>query len=804
MNHTFYVDSTKENADTIQKLLDSCAGQETLIVFREGDYYFDKGLVLTEKHRNLTLRGEGCVRFIGGKRLTEFEKASQTPEAARLDPEVRDRVYVCDLSEAGIPAAGGFVSRGYARQVAPSHSELFLDTVPMNLSQYPKGDGFLTITGVGKEMLERDWNVKGGELESGYYYEDERPKHWAESGQIWTLGYWAYDWANSVERIRQLDADRKFIKNHPPYGNQYYKEGQRFRFYHVLEEVNRPGDYYIDYDSNMAYFYPEAMNPDTEVIISMLDEPFLVMRESSRILVENITFEMVRGHGVRCEYTTDVTFDRCCFRNIGNYALGFVQGKRNCVRNSDIHDCGDSGIVMLGGNRRTLESADGMVENNHIYRIAKWSKCYQPGISLTGVGMTARHNLIHDCPHTAIMYWGNEMTIEDNEIYSVVMETGDAGAIYTGRDYTFRGNRVNHNYLHHLGGVGIGTMAIYNDDAVSGTEMRDNFFEEVSRGAFMGGGRDFVVKNNVFVKCYPAIAFDCRGADDNPVWRRMVENTLREHFYRIQAFPLQGVLTEYERREYEKEEDKRINAMDSEYIRRYPELARIDQFYRNPVNGETRIPGSALIENNVFCSKPAFRYRFVEPEKTYYEDGKKLEHPDEHLKSYITDTTRDIRFTIGGEKGDLRWNSNYPAVPEDFVDAKWGDLALRPGSKAFSYGYVDSDFASIGLEEEKRSVNPPRVRTCVFLSGHQENTVTVGLRNQSDVPVYGTLQVYAPEDVVFAARDITFEAGPGEEREYTLEVLECGGEFEMEVRSDTAGVRPSRGIIEIPAKKETH
>ena len=38
MNHTFYVDSTKENVDTIQKLLDSCAGQETLIVFREGDY----------------------------------------------------------------------------------------------------------------------------------------------------------------------------------------------------------------------------------------------------------------------------------------------------------------------------------------------------------------------------------------------------------------------------------------------------------------------------------------------------------------------------------------------------------------------------------------------------------------------------------------------------------------------------------------------------------------------------------------------------------------------------------------------
>lgn len=798
MSHTYYVDSQKDNAETIQKLLDSCAGQKAAIVFREGDYYFEKGLVLTKEHRGLTLRGEGLVRFIGGRQLRGWKRVTETPEAVRFDADVREHIYVCDLEQAGISAPGGFVSRGYGRQVVPSHSELFVNAVPMNLSQYPKGDGFLTITGVGKEMREEDWNIRGGELEHGFYYEDERPKQWARSSQIWTLGYWAYDWANSVEHIEQLDADRKFIRNYPPYGNQYYKEGQRFRFYHVLEEVNQPGDYYIDYEKNKAYIYPETMDETTEIVISLLGEPLIVMKESSDILVEKITFEMLRSHAVRCEYTEDVTFDSCTFRNIGNYALGFLRGKRNCVRNSDIHDCGDGGIIMLGGNRRTLESADGLVENNHIYRIAKWSKCYQPGISMTGVGMTARHNLIHDCPHTAILYWGNEMTIEDNEIYSVVMETGDAGAIYTGRDYTFRGNKVNHNYLHHLGGVGIGTMGIYNDDAVSGTEMKDNFFEEVSRGAFMGGGRDFVVKNNVFVKCYPAIAFDCRGADDNPMWRLMVEKTMRERFYSIQAFPEQAVLTEYDRQEYERELDQRVSAMDSEFIRRYPELARIDQFYQNPVNGETRIPGSALIESNVFCSKVKFRYRFVEPEKTYYEYGRKLENPSEQLKSYITDTTRDIRFTIVGEKGDLHCVSNYPAVPEDFVDAKWGDLTIRPESKAFAYGYTDSDFGSIGLEREKRSVNPPRVRTCICPSEEKEWAVAIGVKNDSEIPVSGILRIYAPEDVLLGSREIPFAAEPGEEKEYLLEVLECHGEFEMEVRSDVAGVRPSRGIFNAP------
>ncbi|MFR5072343.1 MAG: hypothetical protein ACLTDS_09535 [Bianqueaceae bacterium] len=49
----------------------------------------------------------------------------------------------------------------------------------------------------------------------------------------------------------------------------------------------------------------------------------------------------------------------------------------------------------------------------------------------------------------------------------------------------------------HQGGVGMGTMGIYNDCV--GTVMEDNYFVETSRSVMMGGGGNFTVKNNVFV-----------------------------------------------------------------------------------------------------------------------------------------------------------------------------------------------------------------------------------------------------------------------------------------------------------------
>ena len=210
-------------------------------------------------------------------------------------------------------------------------------------------------------------------------------------------------------------------------------------------------------------------------------------------------------------------------------------GTGHGVVSCDIFDTGDGGVSLNGGDRQTLRPGGHFVENCHFARQGRWSKCYVPAVLMNGVGQRAAHNLIHDHPHCAILFNGNDHLIEFNEIHHIALETGDVGAIYTGRDYTYRGNRIRYNFIHDTGGVGMGSMGIYMDDCVSGTEIFGNVFYKVQRAAFLGGGRDHQVINNIFVDCNYAVELDGRGLNTSPVWRGMVDNTMRQRLDRSAA-----------------------------------------------------------------------------------------------------------------------------------------------------------------------------------------------------------------------------------------------------------------------------
>ncbi|MBK7710932.1 MAG: right-handed parallel beta-helix repeat-containing protein [Bacteroidales bacterium] len=115
-------------------------------------------------------------------------------------------------------------------------------------------------------------------------------------------------------------------------------------------------------------------------------------------------------------------------------------------------------------------------------------------------------------PHMAIGFLGNDHVIEYNEIDSACYESNDAGAIYTGRNWTMRGNLIQYNYLHDISGFeGKGCVGIYLDDAFSSADIIGNVFRNVTRAMMIGGGRDNNVLNNIFVNCTPSIHVDARG-----------------------------------------------------------------------------------------------------------------------------------------------------------------------------------------------------------------------------------------------------------------------------------------------------
>jgi hypothetical protein len=257
-------------------------------------------------------------------------------------------------------------------------------------------------------------------------------------------------------------------------------------------------------------------------------------------------------------------------RNIGNSAVILEGGTHHAVSGCDIYHLGDSGIQMTGGDRATLEPGGHEARDNHIHRMGQWSRTYQPGIQISGVGNRIAHNLIHDGPHSAIQLSGNEHLIEFNEIHHMALETGDVGAFYMGRDFTMRGNVIRHNFFHHTGGVGMGAMGVYLDDCSGGATVFGNVFYKMSRAMFIGGGRDNTVENNVFVECEPAVQIDGRGLDPRPVWRNQIYKTMKE----------------------------RLDAMHPDqppYSTHYPELAQLKKYYQ----GTSGVPpeGNRVIRN---------------------------------------------------------------------------------------------------------------------------------------------------------------------------------------------------------------
>ena len=163
---------------------------------------------------------------------------------------------------------------------------------------------------------------------------------------------------------------------------------------------------------------------------------------------------------------------------------------------------------VWAGNRATLTSGTNFALANTISQFSRLSWTYKPAIKVEGVGNSIRHNLIHDGPHSAVLLYGNKHIFEYNEIHHVCTDTADAGAVYMGRDWTFRGNIFRYNYFHDIEmGPGVidttatGVNGLYLDDLTSGCTVVGNLFYSCRGAMVIGGGRDNIVNNNMFLKC---------------------------------------------------------------------------------------------------------------------------------------------------------------------------------------------------------------------------------------------------------------------------------------------------------------
>jgi len=494
------------------------------------------------------------VRLLGGKRLQHFAPVTDAAILDRLDPQARGHVVQVDLRAEGVTDFGKLQSRGFDRPMTPAHLELFFNGKVMQLARWPN-EGSVQIAGIPHNAGVSDGMGQTiGQLEAGFHYAGERPERWKKTDDIWVHGYWAWDWANSYEQIASIDTGAHLLKTRKPYGQYGFRTGQRFYFLNILEELDQPGEYYLDRTTGILYFWPPATIEKAETYISLLEAPIIALKGAAFVTVQGITLEVTRGCGITIDGGEQNIIGGCIVRNIGNYGIMIEGGSGHTVSGCDVYATGDGGVMVHGGDRKTLTPGKHNVENNHIHHIGLWSRCYQPGVMVSGVGNRVAQNCIHDGPHNAIQLSGNDHIIEYNDISHVCLETGDVGAFYMGRDWTQLGNIVRYNYFHEIGGIGMGSMAVYLDDCSSGVTIYGNIFYHTQRAAFIGGGRDNIVDNNVFVECMPAVCIDGRGLEHSPVWHDMVYETMRKRL-------------------------EEIHYTQPPYCERYPKLAELTPYY---------------------------------------------------------------------------------------------------------------------------------------------------------------------------------------------------------------------------------
>jgi hypothetical protein len=202
---------------------------------------------------------------------------------------------------------------------------------------------------------------------------------------------------------------------------------------------------------------------------------------------------------------------------MGARNISISGGENHGIISCNIYNCAADGIWIAGGDRNKLVPCNHYAINNHIHHFGRLSRTYKPAIQLYGVGIRAEHNLIHDAPHSAILYWGNNHLIQYNEIYNVCNESDDCGAIYSGRDWGGRGHIIKHNFVHNIKSSFpskeyLGAHAVYLDDCLCGNIVCGNvFYKVMGRAVMNGGGRDNIIENNIMAKCGSAIFTDRRG-----------------------------------------------------------------------------------------------------------------------------------------------------------------------------------------------------------------------------------------------------------------------------------------------------
>jgi hypothetical protein len=371
---------------------------------------------------------------------------------------------------------------------------------------------------------------------------EEKVAKWGKEPNMFVQGYFGNEWADdwlSVKEVKVLKADEVkeaswkqdkdwktrpegkimttvgvTFQTPPRYG---VGAGARFRIVNALSELTAKGEYFLDVDNAILYFYPPSKLTDN-AHLSMLK--YVVRTKQDGVTVQNLNIVGAVSQAVYAvEPGKQVSHFTMKNNHIGPNARGgaATEGFNNLIEGNTITRTGCYGLMVNGGDATTLKKSGNVVTKNLFSRSGRVSRTYQPHVRWGGVGHVFTHNEMKESPHACMYGKGNDNMFENNKFHDCVQEASDMGAFYTGQSLVQRGNTVrrnsfwnNHNVVEpflrksHV-------ACVYLDDMQAGYDVYENTMVNSQYAYCSNGGRDNKFTKNVIVHCHDAILLNNAG-----------------------------------------------------------------------------------------------------------------------------------------------------------------------------------------------------------------------------------------------------------------------------------------------------
>jgi hypothetical protein len=456
-----------------------------------GDYHFEKPFELskedsgTAQYPIIYRAADGqSPRLAGGKQLpsSSFKPITRAITLSRVAPTARGKILALDLKAHGV-----IHSRRYPDVFTDAGGivDLFYNGKRMTISRFPN-EGWMTFKSVihtAGGPQGKDWNnpekiqkVAPGSTGGIFEYRDEfHAKHALWKTQlnrgVWFRGYWRVAWDNSALRVLDINDSARTATFAKPInqgiGNKYNRPKgngrEAYQIINLLEEIDEPSEWCLDFKDQMIYFYPPAPLDTSEIILVDREAPVISLNGASHIVLRGLTVEFNFGDGIRVSEGEGNLIAACTVQNVNRYAIVLDGGKNHIAQSNNLHHLGAGGIWLGGGDEAARPSipAGHKAVNNHIHHFGQIQPVYAAGINcgFTGggggghhpaVGMYVAHNVIHDTPHVGVLCGSMDNVFEYNELYRYCLVSNDMGGFYS-YDYGKRnfGNLTfRHNFIH--------------------------------------------------------------------------------------------------------------------------------------------------------------------------------------------------------------------------------------------------------------------------------------------------------------------------------------------------------------------